>query len=168
MILNGMYLQVPVSELVGKTVGLYFDHWYRKDCIEFTSTLVYVYNKLKQRGEKFEAVLISSNYTHEDFKQAFNAMPWLALPYNDKSCGKLIDYFELEYYRPRLVILGPDGKTLIHNAVALIEEHGIDAYPFTHERLDELEKTKQEPLSLESLLVFGGSDFLVGKGGSKV
>ena len=50
----------------------------------------------------------------------------------------------------------------------LIEEHGVGAYPFTPERIDELEKAKQEPQSLESLLVFGGNDFVIGRGGSKV
>ena len=167
MIINGMYLQVPVSELVGKTVGLYFHRRWCGEYGEFTSILVNVYNELKERGKKFEVVIISADYNHEDFKQAFETMPWLCLPFNDKTRGKLITYFD-QKNRTGLVIIGPDGKTLNYNAVELIEEHGVDAYPFTSERIDELEKAKQEPQSLESLLVFGGNDFVIGKGGSKV
>ena len=148
-------------------VGLYFHQSKQNGYQEFTSILVNVYNKLKEKGEKFEVVVISLDYKHDEFKQAFETMPWLGLPYNDKTRGRLIHYFDHKD-RLGLVIIGPDGKTMNDNAVVVIEEHGIDAYPFTLERIEELEKAKQEPLSLESLLVFEGNDFVIGKGGSKV
>jgi nucleoredoxin len=97
-------------------------------------------------------------------------MPWLALPFKDKSCEKLVRYFELRTI-PNLVIIGQDGKTLNPNVAELIEEHGIEAYPFTPEKLDELaaiEKAKLESQTLESVLVNGENDFVIDKSGSKV
>jgi nucleoredoxin len=70
-----------------------------------------------------------------------------------------------------LIILGPDGKTVQTDAVGLIREYGIRAYPFTKERLDELEaeeKAKREAQNLESLLVSDERNFVIKHGGAQV
>ncbi|PON58660.1 Thioredoxin-like fold containing protein [Trema orientale] len=160
--------QVPISELEGKTVALYF--W---PCYKFTPTLIDVYNKLKAKGEKFEIVSIFG-YMEEDkvekFNREFEMIPWLALPFKDKNPRKLIYYFETHKI-PTIVIIGPDGKVLNPNATKLIDEYGEEAYPFTPKRLDELveiDKARQESQTLESLLVSGDRNFVIAKGGSKV
>ncbi|PSS28623.1 Nucleoredoxin like [Actinidia chinensis var. chinensis] len=162
--------KIPVSELEGKTVGLYFSATAHRGCFEFTEKLVEVYKKLKEKGESFEIVLISLDGEEEYFKQGFDTMPWLALPFNDKSCEKLARYFELAAI-PTLVVLSPDGKTLNPNVAELIEDHGAEAYPFTPEKLVELaeiEKAKREAQTLESILVSGDNDFVIDKSGSKI
>ncbi|XP_022141888.1 probable nucleoredoxin 1 [Momordica charantia] len=162
--------QIPVSELEGKLIGLYFSVNGHEPCDEFTPTLVEAYKKLKEKGENFEIVLISLDDEDEDFKEAFKTMPWLALPFKDEKCEKLIHYFELGDI-PTLVIIGQDGKTLNANAAELIEEHGIDAYPFTPEKLEklaEIQKAKLESQTLESLLAFGETKFVIGKNGAKI
>lgn len=129
-----------------------------------------VYKNLKEKGEDFEIVLISLDRKDEQFKEGFETMPWMAVPFNDKSVDKLIRYFELQTL-PTLVIIGRDGKTLNPNVAELIEEHGIVAYPFTPEKLVELaeiEKAKLEAQTLESLLVYGDKDFVIEKTGSEV
>ena len=139
-------------------------------CVEFTTALVEVYSKLKEKGEKFETVSLPLDYEEEEFKQGLETLPWLTLPFKDKSIEKLVRYFELGTI-PTLVIIGPDGRTVNPNVAELIEEHGIDAYPFTPDRISELAeigKAKQEAQTLESLLVSGDSDFVIGKSGSKV
>lgn len=151
-------------------IGLYFSVHGHGPCDEFTPVLVDAYKKLKEKGQNFEIVLISLNDEDEEFKEALKAMPWLALPLKDEKCKKLIRYFELSTI-PTLVIIGQDGKTLISNAAELIEEHGIDAYPFTPERLEELaeiQKAKLESQTLESILVHGENDFVIDKNGAKV
>lgn len=161
---------VAVTELEGKIVGLYFSLSSYKSCVDFTSKLVKVYEKLKAKGEGFEIVLLSLDDDEEIFKQGFGSMPWFALPFKDRSCEKLARYFELSTV-PTLVIIGPDGKTLHSNVVDAIEEHGILAYPFTPEKFAELleiEKAKQEAQTLESILVSGELDFVIGKDGIKI
>lgn len=160
--------EVPIPELEGKTVGLYFSM--KRLCLDFTPKLVEVYKKLKERGESFEIVLISLDDEENDFKEGFNTMPWLAVPFKDKCCEKLARYFDLESL-PTLVVIGPDGKTLNPNVAELIEEHGTEAYPFTPEKLAELaeiEKARLEAQTLETILVSEESDFVIDKSGSKV
>ncbi|KAK8529442.1 hypothetical protein V6N13_102360 [Hibiscus sabdariffa] len=161
--------KVPVSELEGKTVGLYFSASSFKPSADFTPKLAEVYKKLKDKGENFEVVIISLEDEEESFKESF-AAPWLALPFKDKSCEKLARYFELSTL-PTVVIIGPDGKTLHPNAADAIEEHGIEAYPFTPEKfaeLKEIEKAKDAAQTLESVLISGDLDYVIGKDGAKV
>lgn len=94
----------------------------------------------------------------------------MALPFKDKSCGKLTRCFELATL-PTVVIIGSDGKTLHSNVAEAIEEHGIEAYPFTPEKFMELagkDKAKEAAQTLESVLITGELDFLIGKDGAKV
>lgn len=139
---------------------------YRK-CIEFTPKLVEVYNKLKENGEDFEIVLISLEDDEESYKQDFETKPWLALPFSDKSSSKLARHFMLSTL-PTLVILGPDGKIRHTNVAEAIDDYGVLAYPFTPEKfkeLKEMEKAKAEAQTLESLLVSGDLNYVLGKDG---
>ncbi|XP_050206681.1 probable nucleoredoxin 1 [Mercurialis annua] len=162
--------KIPISELEGKTIGIYFSLSSYKSCVDFTSTLAEVYEKLKSNGEDFEVVFVSLDDDEESFQQSLGNMPWLALPFSDKFSQKLVRYFELSNV-PTLVIIGPDGKNLNSNVVEAIEEHGIQAYPFTPEKfaeLAEIEKVREAAQTLESVLVLGEHNFVIGKDGAKI
>ncbi|KAL4277867.1 hypothetical protein GQ457_03G008080 [Hibiscus cannabinus] len=161
--------KVPVSELEGKTVALYFMMPSFHPFADYTRKLAEVYKKLKEKGENFEVVVISLEYGEEPFKTIFEA-PWLALPFKDQSCKKLARYFKLSTF-PTVVIIGPDGKTLHSNAADAIDDHGVEAYPFTPEKFAELEeivKAKEAAQTLESILISGDLDYVIGKDGAKV
>lgn len=162
--------QVPVSELEGKIVGIYFSLSSYKSCTDFNSKLLEFYDKLRAKGESFEVVLVPLDDDEESFNQSFKTMPWFSLPVKDKTCEKLVRYFELDTL-PTLVIIGSDGKTLHSNVAETVEEHGVLAYPFTPEQFAELErlqKERAEAQTLESILVTGDLDFVIGKDGAKV
>ena len=164
------YNKVPVSELEGKIVGLYFSFSAYSPCVNFTPKLLEVYEKLKANGESFEVVVIPLDDDEESFKQDFKNMPWFSLPIGDKYVGKLARYFELSTL-PTLVIIGADGKTLSKNVAEAIEEHGVLAYPFTQEKFEkliEIEKAKEKAQTLESILISGDRNFVIGKGGTEV
>nr|XP_019710017.1 probable nucleoredoxin 1-2 [Elaeis guineensis] len=165
--------KVSVSELEGKIVCLYFTVNGFDPCDEFTVVLAKIYKTLKERGESFEVVLVSLDDEESSFKEGFASMPWLAIPFEDKSRERLVRYFELET-APTLVVLGPDGKTLHTNIAELVEEHGEEAwegFPFSQDKLDllaEKAKAKLEAQTLESLLVSGEIDYVIGKDGVQV
>jgi nucleoredoxin len=164
------FTQIPISELEGKTVGLYFCATSYRSCTLFTQQLREVYKKLKEKGENFEVVFIPLDDEEESLKKELEGLPWLSLPIKDKTCAKLIQYFELSDL-PTLVIIGPDGKTLHPNVAEAVEDHGIDAYPFTPEKfveLDEITKAKEATQTLQSVLVSGDQDFVIKNGGEKV
>ncbi|KAK9117164.1 hypothetical protein Sjap_016111 [Stephania japonica] len=162
--------QVPVASLEGKIVGLYFSASAYHPCVDFTEKLVEVHGELIKKGESFQVVLVSLDGDEDSFKESLEGMPWLALPFNDKTCSKLLRYFELSAL-PTLAIIGQDGKTLHPNVAELVEEYGAQAYPFTPEKVAELEaieKARKEAQTLESILVLGYRDFVIRNGGSKV
>lgn len=162
--------KVSISELEGKTIGLYFSMSLYRSSSQFTEKLIEVYKKLKEKRENFEVVMVPLDEDEESFTQDFRKMPWLSLPFKDKLCGKLGRYFELSNL-PTLVIIGPDGKTLHPDVAETVEEHGDMAYPFTPEKfaeLEEIERAKREAQTLQSILVSGGLDFVIGKDGIKV
>ncbi|KAH9305975.1 hypothetical protein KI387_010379, partial [Taxus chinensis] len=160
------FSDVPVSTLVGKTVGLYFSAHWSAPCLNFTPQLVDIYNDLKSRGEDFEIVFLSANSEENAFQEYYGSMPWLALPFGDKTGKKLSQYFQVQGI-PALIVIGPNGKTVQTKTVSLVQRYGIRAYPFTTERLKEIEGRKQGQ-TLESLLVSDTRDFVIKHGGEKV
>lgn len=145
-------VQVPVSSLVGKTIGLYFSaHW----CVpshKFTPKLISIYKKIKQKlmqqdfngkQENFEIIYVSTDHNELEFDSSFTEMPWLALPFGDSTSKDLTKYFDIRDI-PTLIILGPDGKTVTKNGRSLINLYEEDAYPFTEARVKLLEKQMDE------------------------
>jgi len=165
--------KVPIVDLEGKYVGLCYVVNGYGPVEEFTKVLAPIYGKLKEVGEKFEVVAVSLDSDEAAFNENFSSMPWLAIPQGDRMCEKLVRYFELSDL-PTLVLIGPDGKTLNSNIADIIDEHGMDAwegFPFNAEKLvilAEKAKAKAASQTLESLLVTGDLDFVIGKDGAKV
>lgn len=135
--------QVLVSELVGKTVALYISAHWCPPCQVFTPQLVKVYNELKERGEAFEVVFISSDQDQEAFEDYYKSMPWLAYPFGDKTKKDLSKLFRVRGI-PSLIVIGPDGKIVTENARTLLSTHGAKAYPFTDAHIESLEKEMEE------------------------
>ncbi|KAI4316192.1 hypothetical protein L6164_024196 [Bauhinia variegata] len=131
--------KVPVSELVGKTIGLYFCAYWSPPCRAFTVQLTEAYNNLvtvKDRG--FEIVLVSTDRDLKEFKVNLNSMPWLAIPYEDRTRHDLCRIFDIKGI-PALVLIGPDGKVITMNGKFIVSSYGAEAFPFTESRIRDLE-----------------------------
>lgn len=108
---------------------------------------------------------------YEAYKQALKLCPGWLCPSKDKTYIQLVSCF-VHSELPSLIIRGPDGEILHRNAAELIEEHGVQASPFTPEKLEQLEeivKAKLEAQTLKkSILVQGDPDFVIRKDETKV
>lgn len=159
---------MKVSDLEGKVTALYFSaNWY-PPCGNFTGVLVDVYEELRNNGSDFEVVFVSSDEDLNAFNNYRACMPWLAVPYSDLETKKALNRkFDIEGI-PCLVVLQPyDDKddTTLHDGVELIYKYGIRAFPFTKEKLEELqkeEKEKHERQTLINLLTNHDRDYLLG------
>jgi nucleoredoxin len=135
--------QIPVADLVGKRVCVYFSAHWCPPCRAFTPKLAEAYNAIKAKDKAFEVIFISSDRDESSFEEYFSTMPWLALPFGDKRKESLSRIFKVRGI-PMLVALGPTGQTVTTAARDLVMSHGADAYPFTQERLKEIEQGYEE------------------------
>lgn len=161
------------SRLTRKIIGLYFSaNWY-PPCWKFNQVLVGIYNQLKNSsttGSSFEIVYISSDEDSDAFNRYHACMPWLAIPFSDLETKKALNRkFEVEGI-PSLVILQPgdykDGdEATLRDGVEIIYRYGVQAFPFTKQRLEQLEKEekeKHENQSLTNLLTNHDRHYLLG------
>ncbi|KAK8686107.1 hypothetical protein V6N13_125134 [Hibiscus sabdariffa] len=131
--------KILVSELVGKTVGLYFGAHWCPPCRAFTAQLVEAYKQLRSsRGGCFEVVLVSSDRDQKEFDVNVGGMPWLAVPFEDQTRQDLCRIFNIKAI-PALVLIGPDGKPISTNGRNIITLYGAKAFPFTQSSIEEIE-----------------------------
>jgi nucleoredoxin len=104
--------KVSFVDLKGKTLGLYFSAHWCPPCRGFTPDLIKTYNKLKERGEEFEIIFASSDSDDAAFKEYFDEMPWLAIPYSDrKRKESLSSHFDVSGI-PTFVMIDKDGSVI--------------------------------------------------------
>ncbi|GAB2222950.1 hypothetical protein Droror1_Dr00017082 [Drosera rotundifolia] len=131
--------KVLVSELMGKTIGLYFGAYWCPPSRIFSTQLIDAYNKLiADNSTPFEVIFISTDRDHDEFDNSLSAMPWLAVPYEDKTRQDLKRIFEIKGI-PTLVLIGADGKLISANGRSLVSAYGALAFPFTEASVGELE-----------------------------
>lgn len=165
-----MDLQIKVETLKGKKIGLYFSASWCGPCKRFTPVLVEAYNELALKGD-FEIVFVSADEDDESFNGYFSKMPWLAIPFSDSEARDRLDELFKVRGIPHLAILGEDGKVLSDSGVEIVQEYGVDGYPFTPEKIKELkdqEEAAKRNQSLKTILVSRSRDFVVSNDGRKV
>lgn len=161
---------MKISELNGKIVGLYFSASWCGPCRNFTPKLCEVYNELLSKGD-FEVVFVSADEDEESFNGYFSKMPWLAVPFSDSATRERLDQHFSVRGIPYLVILDAAGNVRTKGGVQLIRDYGVESYPFTQERVEEL---KEEELAakanqtLKTVLTSSHRDYLITNDGSKV
>lgn len=152
-------MQVLISSLIGKTIGLYFSAQWCLPSLKFTPKLISIYQKIKAKlseQEDFEIIYVSTDHNQLEFESSFSLMPWLALPFGDSINKELTKYFDITGI-PSLIILGPDGKTVTKNGRSLINLYEEEAYPFTEARVKLLEKQMDEDAkNLPSMEIHSG------------
>uniref|UniRef100_I1PPJ9 protein-disulfide reductase n=1 Tax=Oryza glaberrima TaxID=4538 RepID=I1PPJ9_ORYGL len=142
-------IKTPISDLNGKTIGLYFGAHWCPPCRAFTKQLREAYDELKAlRPGNFQVIFISMDRNEEEFQASLSAMPWFAIPYSDTTVQELSRIFTIKGI-PTLLILGPDGKVFKTDGRRIISKYGAMAFPFTESRAYELEEVlKKERDSL--------------------
>ncbi|GMH10740.1 hypothetical protein Nepgr_012581 [Nepenthes gracilis] len=136
--------KIPVSELIGKTIGLYFGAYWCPPSRIFTLRLIEAYTELViAQKQPFEVIFISTDRDRDEFDCSLSTMPWLAIPYEDKIRQDLRRIFEIKGI-PSLVLIGVDGKIISTNGRALVSSYGAMAFPFTESRIAGIEAALRE------------------------
>lgn len=135
--------QVPVSDLVGKHILIYFSAHWCPPCRGFTPKLVEVYHEIKAKESGFEVIFASSDSDQASFDEYYSSMPWLALPFGDERKSSLSRKFKVQGI-PSLVAIGPNGRTVTTETRSLIMKHGANAFPFTDDHIARVENKVEE------------------------
>lgn len=164
--------KVPLSSCYGKTTCLLFSANWCRPCKTFIPKLVQLYDTLRARCEKIEIVFVSFDHNENEFKENFKSMPWLAVPFDVNFNRRLLNMCHVKHL-PSLIPLTWDEITSIdqEDLIGLIEDYGVEAFPFTRSRREELkaiDAAKLEGGTLEDLLAHEGRNHVENKDGRKV
>ncbi|KAL5699764.1 protein-disulfide reductase [Ranunculus cassubicifolius] len=161
--------KVPISSLDHQNICLYFSANWCRPCKTFTPQLVQLYNTLKSKGRDLEIIFVSFDRDEDGFREHIKGMPWLAVPFSVNTRRRLCEIYSVNCI-PSLIPLSSDGQSIEEDGVMLIEDYGIDAFPFTRERKEELKAldyAKHHGGNIEDLLKYGKRDFVVAADGQK-
>ncbi|XAR51493.1 Protein-disulfide reductase [Bertholletia excelsa] len=145
--------KVPVSDLVGKNILLYFSAQWCPGCRGFLPKLIEAYREIKAKDSLFEVIFVSYDRDQKSFDEFYSTMPWLALPFSDKRIKSMTQKFKVRAI-PKVVAIGPSGKTITEEAADLIDTHGANAYSFIvqpvnkEDEIEEVVNKKKEPEKL--------------------
>jgi len=133
---------VPSAALDDKVVGLYFSAHWCPPCRGFTPRLVEQYEKIKVAGLPLEIVFASSDKDEEAFGDYFKDMPWLALPYADRSRKEdLSNRFDVSGI-PSLVLLDKDRSVITTDGRGAIMGD-LSKFPFHPEPVQDLAESQK-------------------------
>lgn len=113
---NNKGAKFTANDLKGKTIGIYFSAHWCPPCRAFTPQLAKTYTDLKAAGKPFEVVFASSDQSASQFKEYFAAMPWLAVPFEDRDRkNKLSKHYKVEGIPTLVIVDGDTGDTITRN-----------------------------------------------------
>jgi len=154
---------VDTESLEGKVVGLYFSAHWCPPCRGFTPVLAEKYKEVQAAGKNFEIVFVSSDRDEDSFKEYFNDMPWLALPYEERDMkAKLSKKYKVSGI-PSLIILDESGKVITTDGrSAVTDDDMVNKFPWKPPTLSDtlsgatLVDNKGTEVSFQSLQDKGG------------
>lgn len=99
-----------IAQAKGKPIGLYFSAHWCPPCRAFTPELAKMYNDgLK---DKMEIIFVSSDRDEGSFKDYFESMPWLSLPFPKRSEKEQLSEAMGVQGIPSFAVIQPDGSII--------------------------------------------------------
>jgi nucleoredoxin len=120
-VINGKGDKIPVSSLEKKYLGLYFSASWCPPCQKVTPILAKLYETLKPKNPDFEIIFVNWDRNEDEWKGYFAKMPWLAMPYSERTKEQaMTKEFKVKGV-PTLIFL-QEGKLMTRNGVMLAME----------------------------------------------
>ena len=140
------------SQLIGIKIAIYFSALWCSPCAKVTEALIKVYHKIRARGERFEVIFSSCDYSYSSFLENYKPMPWLALDFKKEltlSFAKISGIHTI----PTTIILDEEGHLISREAASrIMSDPEANEYPWPHEIVSEF--SDSNILSLNESLAF--------------
>jgi thiol-disulfide isomerase/thioredoxin len=153
--------KVSVAELKKNTaIALYFSAHWCPPCRGFTPELVKTYNLLKAANKKFEIIFVSSDRDPKAFNDYFGSMPWLALPFSDRTRkSDLSVRYGVEGIPTLVIIDGASGAVIQKNGRGVVSgDPKGEQFPWHPKPADALNMQTAEDINeVACLLAFVGA-----------
>mmetsp|Transcript_24493 Transcript_24493/g.43373 ORF Transcript_24493/g.43373 Transcript_24493/m.43373 type:complete len:146 (+) Transcript_24493:395-832(+) len=106
---------------------LYFSASWCPPCRMFTPKLVDFYKQANATQKLVEIVLVSRDKSEEEFNAYFKGMPWLALPFEERTVAQSLMEKYLVYTIPKLVLVDSEGERLSDTCREEVQNVGAEA-----------------------------------------
>lgn len=121
-------------------VGIYFSAHWCPPCRGFTPVLAERYKCLKEAGKKIEIVFVSSDRDEGAFQEYHAEMPWLALPFAERSRKQTLSEKYGVRGIPTLVFVDANGELITAKGRdAVSSESYVKDFPYHPKPVNDLE-----------------------------
>ena len=103
-------------------VCFYFSAHWCPPCRAFTPELAEIYTSVNGDGKQFEVIFVTSDRDESSWKEYYDSMPWLSLPFGDDKIKELKGHFDVTGI-PKLVVLKSDGTEITRDGRMTVIEH---------------------------------------------
>ena len=120
-----------VSPSFSKNSGLiflYFSASWCPPCRKFTPKLIDFYNLSKSSQKDLEIILVGLDEIQEAHSEYFSKMPWLALPFSEKSLRETLTSKYSIRTIPTLLMVDHSGELLYNECRYRVETEPQEAY----------------------------------------
>jgi hypothetical protein len=109
---------------------------------QFIELLKEYYENIRQMGRGFELILISSDYTQQQFDLHTSLLPGLNLPFSERQLkSDLLTMFDIKLLPTLVMINAKDGTFLTRkgvHAVVALKVANFDAWPYDEEKMNNI------------------------------
>jgi len=134
---------VPMSDVKGKKIALYFSAHWCPPCRAFTPELAKTYTAMKESGRSdMEFIFVSSDRDQSSFDEYHGEMPWLALPFDKRGEKEALSRKFGVQGIPTLITLDENFEVINKSARgAVSSDPKGEKFPWQPEPVDELSAT---------------------------
>ena len=117
----------PDTALTAPVVAIYFSAHWCPPCRGFTPVLAKLYEQWNKTKKEIEIIFVSRDKDQTSFDGYFKEMPWLAIPFGEKT---VVDQLRAKYKVtgiPCLVVVDKNGEPLEARARDIVDDQEAKA-----------------------------------------